>query len=272
MTELDRINQERKDRNGNIAGITSPTRGASMDSIRSPASSRSPSLGNVPEHGAFAIGDDDDDDEEDLETPINNPHSRSQSNASTSMEDAVPTQSRSMSEKARGKQPVGHGSFSRSASRNTSNTSLASLQTQTPHPLTASTQFTPTAEWLESWLPHLPLHTILQAIADGQSGTPKPSRQPSTPGETPTSPNSECKSSSSSLCIAASSDIYIQTPLHPSGSKPSHGPPSPSAGTCQCYGASSSRKTRRTTAAATVYGQALLSSCSISQTARVRLV
>ena len=271
LTELDRINQERKDRNGNIAGITSPTRGASMDSIRSPASSRSPSLGNVPEHGAFAIGDDDDD-EEDLETPINNPHSRSQSNASTSMEDAVPTQSRSMSEKARGKQPVGHGSFSRSASRNTSNTSLASLQTQTPHPLTTSTQFTPTAEWLESWLPHLPLHTILQAIADGQSGTRKPSHQPSTPGETATSPNSECKSPFSPLCLAASSNTYLQTPLHPSASKPSHGPPSPLAGTCRCYGASSSRKTRRTTAAATVYGQALLSSCSISQTARVRLV
>lgn len=270
LTELDRINQERKDRNGNIAGITSPTRGASMDSIRSPASSRSPSLGNVPEHGAFAIGDDDDD-EEDLETPINNPHSRSQSNASASMEDAVPTQSRSMSEKARGKQPVGHGSFSRSASRNTSNTSLASLQTQTPHPLTTSTQFTPTAEWLESWLPHLPLHTILQAIADGQSGTPKPSRQPSTPGETATSPSSECKSPSQLPCLTVSSNTYIQTPLHPSGSKPSHGPPSPSAGTCRCYGASSSHKTRRTTAAATVYGPALLSSCSISRTVRVRL-
>jgi hypothetical protein len=200
LTELDRINQERKDRNGNIAGITSPTRGASMDSIRSPASSRSPSLGNVPEHGAFAIGDDDD--EEDLETPINNPHSRSHSNASASMEDAVPTQTRSMSEKARGKQPVGHGSFSRSASRNASNTSLSSLQTQTPHPLTTSTQFTPTGEWLESWLPHLPLHTILQAIADGKSGTPRPSRQPVTPGdkssasETATSPSSECKSPS----------------------------------------------------------------------------
>lgn len=218
LTELDRINQERKDRNGNIAGITSPTRGASMDSIRSPASSRSPSLGNVPEHGAFAIGDDDDDDE-DLETPINNPHSRTQSNASASMEDAVPTQSRSMSEKARGKQPVGHGSFSRSASRNTSNTSLASLQTQTPHPLTTSTQFTPTAEWLEGWLPHLPLHTILQAIADGKSGTPRPSRQPATPGETAVSPTSECKPTSPSL----SHTTHILTP--PSRPHPTHPPP-----------------------------------------------
>lgn len=207
LTEIDRINQERKDRNGNIAGITSPTRGASMDSIRSPASSRSPSLGNVPEHGAFAIGDDDDDDE-DMETPINNPHSRSHSIASASMDDAVPTQTRSMSEKARGKQPVGHGSFSRSASRNASNTSLASLQTQTPHPLTTSTQFTPTAEWLESWLPHLPLHTILQAIADGRSGTPRPPRQPVTPGETATSPNSECKFPSPLPCNATISNNY----------------------------------------------------------------
>lgn len=278
LTEIDRINQERKDRNGNIAGITSPTRGASMDSIRSPASSRSPSLGNVPEHGAFAIGDDDDD-EEDLETPINNPHSRSHSNASASMDDAVPTQTRSMSEKARGKQPVGHGSFSRSASRNASNTSLASLQTQTPHPLTTSTQFTPTAEWLESWLPHLPLHTILQAIADGKSGTPRPSRQPVTPGDhssatdTANTPSSECKSPSLSLSHAASSsNTYIQIQPHRSASKPSHGPPSPSAGTCPCCGASSSRKTHKTTAAVTVCGQALLSSCSILRIAKVRLV
>lgn len=197
LSELDRINQERKDRNGNISGITSPTRGASMDSIRSPASSRSPSLGNVPEHGAFAIGDDDDD--EDLETPISSPQSRSHSNASASIDDAVPTQTRSMSEKARGKQPVGHGSFSRSASRNASNTSLSSLQTQTPHPLTTSTQFTPTAEWLESWLPHLPLHTILQAIEDGRNGTARPRPQQasaSTPRDeaAATTPSSERKS------------------------------------------------------------------------------
>jgi len=213
LSELDRINQERKDRNGNIAGITSPTRGASMDSIRSPASGRSPSLGNVPEHGAFAIGDDDDD--EDLETPINSPHSRSHSNASASLDDAVPTQTRSMSEKARGKQPVGHGSFSRSASRNTSNTSLSSLQTQTPHPLTTSTQFTPTGEWLESWLPHLPLHTILQVISDGRSGTPRPSRQPPTPrdtssvSETATTPSSECKLQATSPSHTASPNIHF---------------------------------------------------------------
>jgi hypothetical protein len=213
LSEVDRINQERKDRNGSISGITSPTRGASMDSIRSPASSRSPSLGNVPEHGAFAIGDDDvddDDDDEDPETPINSPHARSHSNASASMDDAVPVQTRSMSEKARGKQPVGQSSFSRSTSRTASNTSLASLQTQTPHPLTASTQFTPTAEWLESWLPHMPLHTILQVIEEGKSGTSRPrghqaaaaSASTSKEGgdtttvtEPPTTPTSECKQS-----------------------------------------------------------------------------
>lgn len=197
LSELDRINQERKDRNGNVSGVMSPTRAASMDSVRSPASSRSPSLGNVPEHGAFAIGDDDD--EENLETPIGGPQSRSHSNASASMEDAVPVQSRSMSEKARGKQPVGHGSFSRSASRNTSNTSLASLNTQIQQPLTTSTQFTPTGEWLESWLPHLPLHTILQVIEEGKSGVPRPRRPqatgsaPTTPSADTATPTSECK-------------------------------------------------------------------------------
>ena len=206
LSEVDRINQERKDRNGSISGITSPTRGASMDSVRSPASSRSPSLGNVPEYGAFAIGEDDDEDE-DLETPINSPHARSHSNASASIEDAVPVQTRAMSEKARGKQPVSQASFSRSASRNASNTSLASLQTQTPHPLTTSTQFTPTGEWLESWLPHLPLHTILQTIEEGKSGNPRPRRQQqqqeasastpkednSTTAEPAPTPTSECK-------------------------------------------------------------------------------
>ena len=224
LTELDRINQERKDRNGNIASITSPTRGASMDDIRSPASSRSPSLGNVPEHGAFAIGDDDDDDE-DLETPINSPHSRSHSNASASIDDAVPTQTRSMSEKARGKQPVGHGSFSRSASRSASNTSLASLQTQMPHPLTTSTQFTPTGEWLESWLPHLPLHTILQVIADGRSGAPRPPRQPVNPGETATTPPSDCKFRSSSRSPSPPPQKISQSNKPPSRPNPTNPPP-----------------------------------------------
>lgn len=237
LSELDRINQERKDRNGNVTGVTSPTRGASMDSLRSPATSRSPSLGDVPEHGAFAIGDDDDD--EDLETPISGPQSRSQSNASASMDDAVPVQSRSMSEKARGKQPVGHGSFSRSASRNTSNTSLASLSTQTAHPLTTSTQFNPTGEWLESWLPHLPLHTILQVIEDGKSGAPRLLRQQASasaskennaPADAATTPTSERKpiSPRPTTTQIVTNNPHSQTPKpHPSAYKPSPGPRSP---------------------------------------------
>lgn len=232
LSELDRINQERKDRNNNVSGITSPSRGASIDSLRSPASSRSPSLGNVPEHGAFAIGDDDD--EEDLETPISGPQSRSQSNASASMEDAVPVQSRSMSEKARGKQPVGHGSFSRSASRHGSTTSLSSLSTQTQHPLTTSTQFTPTADWLESWLPHLPLHTILQVIEDSKtSGTPHPRRQPaaaasSTTDDAAATPRADRKPSpfppKPSIFQPPLTGIQQSLHPHPSACKPSPGP------------------------------------------------
>lgn len=236
LSELDRINQERKDRNGNVTGVTSPTRGASMDSLRSPATSRSPSLGNVPEHGAFAIGDDDD---EDLETPISGPQSRSQSNASASMDDAVPVQSRSMSEKARGKQPVGHGSFSRSASRNTSNTSLASLSTQTAHSLTTSTQFNPTGEWLESWLPHLPLHTILQVIEDGKSGAPRLLRQQASASAskennasadaatTPTSERKPISSTTPTTTQIVTNNPHSQTRNpHPSAYKPLRGPPS----------------------------------------------
>ena len=140
LAEVDRIARERKDA-GEPTGIMSPIRNASIDSARSPATARSSALGNVPEDSAFAIGDDEDDEEEStvgVSTPMS---------ASTSVvDDAVPLQSRSMSEKARGKQPVNQTSFSRTNSRNTSNASLTALNTlQTS---TSPQPFAPTPEWV----------------------------------------------------------------------------------------------------------------------------
>lgn len=156
VAELDRQAQERKDRGLNdvvASGVRSP-RNNSIDSLRSPISARSPQLGNVPEHGAFAIGDDDD--EEVADEMTGSTTFTSPLVASTSLvDDAVPMQSRSMSEKARGKQPVGQGSFSRSTSRNTSTASLPALTT-TPsnasNTITAPSQqqFRPTTDWVSS--------------------------------------------------------------------------------------------------------------------------
>jgi hypothetical protein len=63
-----------------------------------------------------------------------------------------------MSEKARGKMPAGAGNFS----RQNSVTSLAS-------PVAGGGQsqsglFEPSAQWMETWLPELPLHTILTVL------------------------------------------------------------------------------------------------------------
>lgn len=75
----------------------------------------------------------------------------------SSVDDAVPTQLRGMSEKARGKLPAGHNSFSRQGSS-------ASLSSLTMGPAILSGSFEPTEAWVESWLPELPLHTIMTLI------------------------------------------------------------------------------------------------------------
>ncbi|KAK3667360.1 hypothetical protein LTR22_001876 [Elasticomyces elasticus] len=171
VAELDRLAQERKDRGetGAASGIRSPAaRQGSIDSIRSPVSARSPHLGNVPEHEAFAIGDDDDDEDADVNGLSSSTSFTAPLSASTSVVDeAVPLQSRSMTERARGKQPVGQGNFSRSTSRNTSTSSLPALITQPASASQTSTNsFRPTPEWLDTWLPHLQLYGISKVIQD----------------------------------------------------------------------------------------------------------
>lgn len=111
----------------------------------------------------FAIGDDDDDDDDDDDahqpTPSQSSHSprasRAPSITSSLADDAVPLQLRGMSEKARGKMPAGMQSFSRQNS--TTNLSYVPVTS-------ASGGFIPTAEWIETWLPELPLHTTLTLV------------------------------------------------------------------------------------------------------------
>lgn len=141
LAEVDRMTMERKDA-GETIGVSSPARNNSVESTRSQTFARLPSLGNVPENSAFTIGDDEDDDGE--ESTADPDDSRPASASNSARDDALPMQSRSMSEKARGKQPIGQGNLSRSTSRNNSNASLPSLTA-----IPSQTQpFTPNYQWV----------------------------------------------------------------------------------------------------------------------------
>ncbi|RDL40941.1 uncharacterized protein BP5553_00920 [Venustampulla echinocandica] len=188
--EIERRNRRRKDNPSDQFDMSDSRRG-SADSIRSPSSShhRAPTLSNVPEEdGAFAIGDDEDEDTDDEyratpseSTPTDHP-SRA-SSVSSSIDDAVPTQLRGMSEKARGKMPgrslallcdlpadnkvAGMPTFSRQ-------NSTTSLGSHTTPGYSTNGAFEPTAQWIESWLPELPLHTVLTLIEQLSPQLPRP--------------------------------------------------------------------------------------------------
>ncbi|PVI05491.1 hypothetical protein DM02DRAFT_610769 [Periconia macrospinosa] len=159
--EIERQNQQRKE------ASEESLRNNSMDGLRSPTLSRTPTLSNVPEeNSAFAIGDDDDSEAENDQNPPRpqspplSPSGASRSaSIASSVDESVPLQLRGMSEKARGKMPIGQPAFS----RQNSTTSLASLATPS---LAPSEFFTPSSPWIESWLPELPLHTILMLISE----------------------------------------------------------------------------------------------------------
>ncbi len=149
--EIERQNQLRKEQ-GSDAGTGG--RADSIDSLRSPISSRAPTLRNVSEdNSAFAIGDDEDSEDEGAHGPAHprspvQPQSGTNSRTasiSSSVDDAVPLQLRGMSEKARGKMPVGQPSFS----RQNSTTSLNSVSTPT---LGSNEFFAPSAAWVGKFL------------------------------------------------------------------------------------------------------------------------
>ncbi|KNG84629.1 hypothetical protein ANOM_006164 [Aspergillus nomiae NRRL 13137] len=157
--EIERQNERRKSE-GDF--VSSPVLSASEDDPHTASGARSP-LGRIPEeHSPFAIGGDDSDDErEEQKTPAQSSPSVQSSrrpSISSAVDESVPLQLRGMSEKARGKMPAGQPSFSRQNSM----TSQSSMSAAFP---TAPNGFTPTVAWLESWLPDLPLHTILTIIS-----------------------------------------------------------------------------------------------------------
>ena len=146
--EIERQIQQRKERLTDNYGSSPVSRGNSNDLVRSPTSARTPSLGNVPEDNTFTIGEDEDDsdDEERPSRPRQQQHTPSASTSraasvSSSIDETLPLQLRGMSEKARGKMPAGHPSFS----RQNSNASLNSMNTATPIP---NGHFTPSVEWV----------------------------------------------------------------------------------------------------------------------------
>lgn len=150
QAEIERMNQIRKERGEAEAQNGGIPRGDSMDSLRSPTGSHTPSLSNVPEEsGAFAIGDDE---ESDGEEGIKTPHATSATQSSSTSrapsvasnaDDTVPLQLRGMSEKARGKMPAGQPSFS----RQNSTTSLGGIASPVSG---GGGMFTPSAGWVST--------------------------------------------------------------------------------------------------------------------------
>ena len=161
--EIERIARRRKEILGGASNlVTSPTQLTHEPSSALSRTSTS-TLANVPEEdGTFAIGDSDDSEDDDHRpTPSQSSpslrNSRTPSIAS-SADESMPIQLRGMSEKARGKMPAGAQTFSRQSS-------TASLSSHNAHAFSANGQgFAPTPHWLETWLPNLPLHTMLTLI------------------------------------------------------------------------------------------------------------
>lgn len=156
--EIERAEQRRKE--GPLSDMSnSLSRSSTSENLASPI--RSGPFSPRSEAGVdetFAIGESDDSDNENMQTPSQSTRSprdsRTPSMASSSVVDEhVPFQLSGMSEKARGKMPAGAPSFSRQNSTAT----LSQVST-------FGGSFTPTAEWLESWLPDLSLHTLLTVI------------------------------------------------------------------------------------------------------------
>ena len=159
--EIERRNERRKDSGSNIDPLEPGSLRSSVDSLHSPTSNLiARNTGDVPDVGTFAIGDDEDDSDEDPQpTPTQSTTSENPSQASSTAnaDDAVPVQVRGMSEKARGKMPAGSASFSRQNSTTSLGAMSAAGQSQ-------NGSFEPTPEWIESWLPDLPLHTLLTVV------------------------------------------------------------------------------------------------------------
>ncbi|KAI9847904.1 MAG: hypothetical protein M1837_001421 [Sclerophora amabilis] len=163
--EIDRQSRRRKEQ-ASESRTSSSGRADSSDRLRSPSTSqlRRSTLTDVPEESsAFAIGEDDSDEEIENGPTSSRSSPPAQSSrtpsVSSSVDDAVPLQLRGMSEKARGKMPAGAPTFSRQ-------NSTTSLSSPTSMSAPGGIGFTPSRHWIETWLPELPLHTILIVIQE----------------------------------------------------------------------------------------------------------
>jgi hypothetical protein len=214
--EIERMARRRKEiLSGASETFTSPSRVDSTDGIvRGPTSrSNSTALSNVPEEdGTFAIGDSEDSEDDDLNQPTPSQslrNSRTPSVAS-SADDSMPIQLRGMSEKARGKMPAGSSSFS----RQNSTTSLTSHNLTSPIHTTGPTDFTPTTFWIDSWLPELPLHTVLTLLKALSPHLPPSTSSITRTSTNTTDPTTHPPSDNSSSLSSFLSDLS-HTSTHP---------------------------------------------------------
>lgn len=179
--EIERRNRRRKDSSASSDALEPISTRSSVESIRSPTGplSRAPTLDDVQEEdGTFAVGDDDEDDSDDEARPTpaaSSPsdHRSAASSVASPADDDLPRQLEGMSEKARGKMPAGARNFSRQ-------NSTASLSSAVPGQ-SQSGAFEPTAQWIDSWLPELPLHTTLTILQQLSALIPRPALSADSP-------------------------------------------------------------------------------------------
>lgn len=169
LEEMERRNRQRKEA-ANAESTGNDSTRSSMEQRRSPTVV-TPASEAVPDDEAFAIGDDDDSDEEPQATPTASSTADSASRASSAApgDDGMPIQLPGMSEKARGKMPAGARAFSRQ-------NSTSSIGSHSVGGASQGGAFQPTPQWLDSWLPELPLHTLLTLTQQITSLLPKQSQ------------------------------------------------------------------------------------------------
>lgn len=153
--ELERAAQRRKE----DADPLSRSSRTSTSEPLNPSRRSSVQSGHHVDDNTFRIADsdegEDENDDEHGTRRTRDPAPRAESIASSSVAalDDVPSQLHGLSEKARGKRPADGASFARSSN------GQGSIQ-----PMSNSHVFSPSSAWLESWLPELPLHTLLTLI------------------------------------------------------------------------------------------------------------
>lgn len=206
--ELERLNRRRKE-GLDTDFVTSPSPAENGAPGRSNSTSESNNA--TEEETTFAIGDSEDSDDE-INQPTPSQSSPSLRNSRTpsisSTDESLPVQLRGMSEKARGKMPAGAQSFSRQSS-------TASLPINRSPTLNQSSggTFAPSPDWLESWLPELPLHTMLSLIKALSPHMPTSSSNATATSST--APSSDSRRLSTSSAVASFLSDLPHTTSHP---------------------------------------------------------